>query len=746
MGKKLYCYQNIQFLCSERNITQDELKEQLEMTSFQFDFPAFPRASKSIADYFGVTVDEFKYDDLSIPEEFRFLSNTEEKEALCDRLLEELNAEIDKWELADENLINQLYGSSVYKQIAFHLVKDTYEFAIIYNNTSDAEIEKGYKIFPEHCYAYGYVNYGNQFNRFFMSFENPRFKLLCDEILYLKNLTLDKWITRESQKRIYGQNFTLDFSINVEEFMEHAVNMLSYSFFFGKDSLIDETDESKLKTINKTLDLFTILKTEKSLAKIDWSLIDSKIKKFFENCFVTEIDSSNETQNIIEEYEKMLLQIREPLKEEVAKIEEERIKQEKERIKKDMLIKELYESKTCLGNWSEKDMAEFALSMSPLSIEELLAQLEMITDIIMELEDTVAETEHSKKELRVLGNFLWAKRVYTYTLNAEEYELFDKQVHLGESWEADSVRTLLKFINAYKNNRINQHYQGISSTLAEILILLFGLQSKTLKEIEFLRNLHIEAGINNATLDELYEDMCVINCISDGSVEIRKEKEYKTQDVLKLTNAQWTDFFEVTDDKIMYRSFDDVYKTVEELFVQNDLILNNFIIGREGEKKYCLFQKQYNSGLDEFGAMLKIPREETEFVRNGKKYILRDGVFYIVGLLDTIELKDQNMIYSSFPLIDRYLITYIWKYMENYLRILAKFKSKCSYKYGGYYCFEPFFNDEDTLEEISHDYRILKTLIESGDLKRAIYDGMDLYFEKHQDDFEWWKDKFVKNI
>lgn len=51
MGKKLYCYQNIHFLCSERKITQEELKEQLGMTSFQFGFPAFPRASKSIAEY-----------------------------------------------------------------------------------------------------------------------------------------------------------------------------------------------------------------------------------------------------------------------------------------------------------------------------------------------------------------------------------------------------------------------------------------------------------------------------------------------------------------------------------------------------------------------------------------------------------------------------------------------------------------------------------------------------------------------
>lgn len=65
--QKLFCYNNLDYLCSKNNIDKNELRKKLDMSNLQFSAIGWPRASQKIASYFNVDVTEFLYSDLSVP-------------------------------------------------------------------------------------------------------------------------------------------------------------------------------------------------------------------------------------------------------------------------------------------------------------------------------------------------------------------------------------------------------------------------------------------------------------------------------------------------------------------------------------------------------------------------------------------------------------------------------------------------------------------------------------------------------
>lgn len=739
MGRKVYYYTNLEYLCEKNNITREYLREKLGMSLLQMSYPYYPRASKQIADFFGITVDAYLYDDLSVPEKFRFLSNSNEKEMLCDELQLQLENGVDEWVMANCEDVERLYGGLVYKQIAFQIEKGDYRFLIIYNVTHDGEVEPDNKVFPMGCYAYGYVDYGNKYTRYYMSFEDSKFRKLCDKILDVKNYTIDKWNTKEQYRRKINHSVTLDFSLSKKDINDYVSSSLTYAFLFGKDNWLVQSEEERLDVVNKTISLLIKLKQNKCLNKEELDGVDVGVKDFFMKFDIEKIEFSEETTESINKIEEVLGILKVTLEKEVERKEIERIEEEDRKKSRNLLIQEMVADRMQIGKWSLESVENFKEYISGLSEEQFFSELKMIASITKEDIDDMEK--YTDEEIKVLKNFLWAKRIYTYNISNNIDELLDMHVYFG-NYKKTHICMLLAFVNAFKQQKVYTYYSGLSTSYAEILVILFGLKRETIDVIKQIRDMHMLYEGNNCIIDSIYEDMCVINCIPDGSIENKNVREFCIKDVIYLSNAQWTNFFEDTDDKVMYLAFEDVYQYVRKLFEENNVDISHFFEGREGRKKYVLFQMQYNSGLDKFGAIINIPEKNTEFIRNGKRYLLINGKMYIEGLLETIELKDSNNNYSSFPLIDRYLATYIWKYMENYLRILSKFKTKCSYKYGGDYCFEPFINDPNTLKEVAHDYEILRELIDSGILRKTIYDAMKEFMVNNMDELEWWKDRF----
>ena len=64
--RKLFSYENLRYLCITNGITEEELRVKLGMSLLQFNALSWPRASKIIAGYFGITQEQFLYSDLSI--------------------------------------------------------------------------------------------------------------------------------------------------------------------------------------------------------------------------------------------------------------------------------------------------------------------------------------------------------------------------------------------------------------------------------------------------------------------------------------------------------------------------------------------------------------------------------------------------------------------------------------------------------------------------------------------------------
>ena len=360
----------------------------------------------------------------------------------------------------------------------------------------------------------------------------------------------------------------------------------------------------------------------------------------------------------------------------------------------------------------------------------------------------------TREDLEITKNFMWAKRIYTYSLTNNEYVFSDgnvnfdcdySDVHFGCSHNRDIICSLLKFVECYKKRTLKNRHDYYMTFMTKIIVLLFGLQYKTLKEVEYLRNFYFEDEKKCSIIDALYEDLCVVNCLSDGSTEsIITNRKLTQEEVLSLSNIVWTNFFEESDDQTMYKAFDDVYSAVNDLFRANAINLDDFIVGRNVRKKYFPFIAEHDSGMDVFGRTMSIQNKNITFIRNSKKYIVDEGKIYTEGIYDTIELMGSNNFYESFSIKDSFIITYIWKYMESYLRNLSKYKTRVSYKYGGYRCIDAILNSNDAPAEIIHDYSVLKRLLETNEIKNTIYNAMEIYMSTNQEEFLWWKDRFTK--
>ena len=732
--KEKYYETNMQYLCECNNITPEELRLSLDMSKLQF-YSFWYKASNAIAQYFDVPFSEFMFMDLRIPKSYRYLSVAEQKELFCEVLIETLD-EIDEWKVVPDALVNKLYGCNMYKQAAFQIEKEDYTFVIIMNLPYDSNLDDGCTMFLKDSFAYGYVKFESEYVRYFKSFENKKFKILCDKLLQKKNYSVDLWKTREQFLRARGGSG----SFNTEDIVRYLKGVfnkeISFVVLFGKSvhNGIDEIEQ--LELLNRALQYINLLKEQGNLKTIDVFSLRAEEQYFLSVLDIIQNGIMENVKDSLDELEDKLGKLIDFIKEENGEKEEHRLQLERKKRNKDALYQEMKDARTQLGRWDENNEISFKETILNLTMEEFLEQLSWIEELSCTNDSEYADI--CEKEKRVLTNFIWAKRIYIFQYTDNE-PLYDDIIRFGSAKEKD-VCLLLKYIDAYKNNKIVEYYHGLSSVYAEILVFLFGFLLNAKEELCKLQELHLLTDVKNALLDNLYEDICVINRISDGTIIDTNYQSISSDVIYELSQAEWTNFFEDSDDKIMYKACDKVYESVAMLFSENQINLNDFFSGRNCKKPYRLFK--YGHNVDIFATMVKIDWQGQILVRNSCKYHTEQGQIYLNGIFETIELLDENGYYSSYPLVDKYLATLMWKYMENYLRIISKYKTKCVYKYGGYYCFDIFFNDKAVPAEIRKDYIILKDLLETNKIRDAVYKGMDVYFESNPDELNMWKDIF----
>ena len=699
MGERKYCDTNLRYLCECNNVTPKEVMASLDMSKLQF-FSFGARAIKAISNYFNVLEKEFTYEDLRMPSKYRYLSVKSEKNKLIELLCDSLDEDICNWHTASDEVVQGLYGHDVYKQTSFQIEKEDYTFVIILNLSYDSVPDEECELFPLGCYAYGYIRFDVDFVRYFISLEDKEFKMLCDKLLQQKSITLEKWETRKQfqKERKTVISSESDATRSLEVGMQVITDEINFVKYFGKESCLEAGNEKRLKLCNSAINLIAQIKKQGCVERMLLFELCKEEKAFLDYLRVKIDGNSACVSSVVDRVEKEISQISENILRELKEQEEERKRRSKENVIRDALYQEMQAAKAHLGNWLPEDVRKFAESMHGITLEELLEQLQWIS--YMSYADEEEYADLSRDEKRVLANYIWAKRLYSFTLESDE-EISDCRVEFCSD-SMERVYELLKFIKAYKNKTISKYYGDLSEVYAEIIVYLFGIQSGGFAEIQKLQNYCVTYGMSNSLIRSLHESMYFINCISDEVTFARKDKCVNGSIIPELSQAQWTNFFEDTDDKVMYVACNDVYDEVSNLFTEYGIELDRFFKGRSCVKQVNLFSEGVRSGLAKFGKMIVLDWKGKELHRYGYRYFLSEGKIYSEGVFDTIELLDANNSFYPFPLIDKYLATSIWKYMENYLRILTKYKSKCTYKYGGYFCIDAFL--ENNKEKCKYKY------------------------------------------
>lgn len=499
-----------------------------------------------------------------MPPKYRYLSVKSEKNKFIELLCDSLDEEICNWHTASDEVVQRLYGHDVYKQTSFQIEKEDYTFVIILNLSYDSVPDEGCELFPLGCYAYGYIRFDVDFVRYFISLEDKEFKMLCDRLLQQKALGLENWETREQfqEERKTVISSTIDAMRSLELGMQVITDEINFAKYFGKEACLNFSDEKRLKLCNTAVEIIAKARKQGYIERTLISELGEEERTFLDYVGIKTYRNSVVDTKVLDNAEEEIGKIVENILCELKEKEEERRRRNKEKIIKDMLYEEMKASRGYLGNWLPEDVNKFTKYMQEITVDELYEQLYWIS--YMSYSDEKDYEDMSKEEKRVLANYIWAKRVYSFSVPDAE-ELRDCWVELGCD-NKEGICELLKFIKLYKNKIVSKYYNNLSEAYAQIIVYLFGIQREGLNKIQELQNYCETHEKNNSQIKSLHEGLKFINCISDGGLHSRQDKRIDGSIITELTQAQWTSFFEDTEDKIMYKACHEVYDEVSKLF------------------------------------------------------------------------------------------------------------------------------------------------------------------------------------
>ena len=687
---KKYHKENLEFLCSQRGIDKETVRKELGMSKFQFSDLRWPNASEAVSNYFGITREQFLYSNLAEP----VIKDDEGRRQFCDLLLHDIRQNYDEWEHTDSDLVKELYGSDVYKQISLRRRINDYNVVIVINLEHEVESDEVHKILPKGSFAYGYVDFGKGYNRYYKSFEHDYFDKLCDELLFLKNLQPEKWETKD----FFKQNLGTKVSIKGTD--------LSKIPIIKNMSQSDKEDPAYIGI----LELFNEIISKLENGEVYEAAVRVQIMK----------NGRDYNQKILEQ-------------------EHEQLQKKIERLEhiETTVLSELRQARKQLGNWNEINDREFVKRINALAFLDFCDELKLLSPLDTESIRTVLP-EIDDRKIGVLKLFLWAKYIISYKKAELPDVLYDFPVMVNEC-EPDKVEMLLLFIKRWSHHEPISEFPQLAFCYVVMILILYGSNRRTIKEIERIRN---SIGESNNAINQLYRECLVFYGLIENESQSLVEDRFTPDMVLENSNAQWTLFFEDSDGGIIERALPYVCDEINSFFEQNGMQLKDFFIGRFLKTKYHPFSELENYKLPQFTQMIKPPVIGKKILYGGRIYSYTQEGIFVEGRCSEIELLNQNRMIYSYPLIDNYLATYICKYMESRLRIVSKYKTKVTYKYGGQYVFDVFFNNPYVLKKIVEDYRKLKKMIDSGQLQDVIYKSIDNYLEQNTEEYNYWVNRF----
>ena len=697
---KDFSIRNLDYLCNINNTDSETVRKKLNMSIIQFRALDFPKARKKVCDFFSISQDDFLLTDLSIPKKYRYILSLDGEKAFLSNLLNES----EKWEITDRSLSKAVDDPFDYAQIFLTYKNDEFCMDINIFTQTSSPIENNCLLLPQWCFAFGYIDFGSGYYRYFYSGREAMdsiFLSFCDQLLAAKHLTIDKW--KNTSFIGSNGNFNIGGTITINIDKEHMLIDVYYILLFGKT----EKDVYKIKQLS--LQILDALKTRGTV---------DIIPQFFEETMHLQTllaeNKYTESQIIIQLNALLKTIENRDIAKARQKAEEERKQLEIAKFK-ESVYSEIKSAKKEYGNWHAETHQDFIEHLNNMTFDQFCEQLN----------NTIKEINNEQlnfSEQSLIKSFIWAKRILTFTRFCPKTKYTDAY---NDTYfrDPEDILSFLSFISDCKNNDYPSGYPGFAFMYAKCLLLIQGKNSITIKPIKKL----LEKNYSKR-LKILLDDLYIIYGIDEQTESPPQKKEFDPLELLSLSNAKWTQFWEETDDSIIEKALPTVYQKVSEVFEENRLALDSFFTGRYIKSRYITFDFPFSDYLYNFGNYIVDTKKPDTMIQDTRYSYTEKGIF-MTGWKDEIKVHIGNGRYQVFSLIERKLATYICKYMENHLRKIAKYKTKVSYSYDVSFNIEHFSEDPDIPHELSVEYSKLQILLTSGAIRQAIYNGMDCYIQ-----------------
>ena len=522
------------------------------------------------------------------------------------------------------------------------------------------------------------------------------------------------------------------------------------------DSSINSMDFEMMATYKVLFDQVCLTGTNHMLEVVKFAI---EFSKMYPNCTSSDYILNSETRFFISQFDKMakngsayeikaeFLKLLETLEKRIRdniklnfdiqakKEKEEREKKEKERqekakidaIKKE-LLNEILLGREEIGNLTPQVIQEDYCNLCSQNFDVLVEHLKLLEQIYVE--EIKKKGKYKASEYSAMIYFCMAKKIYAFAIHNEwnanllnnEIGYFFDLRGAGHA-KKEELFQIVTYISLFNKDHIIEHYQKYADLFAVITIFLFGGSAYSIQVLKKLVELKNKSGMNNASLDDLLEDLYIFNAIADGTTYRKStQRPFRIERIITLAK-EYAYFsrvrFDIDDEELRKPYIIDALKKVEQLFLENGTSIGKYFKKRDVLQKHYFFSSEYNSGLDLFGRFIKTRQEDCSFIRGHKQYRIIDGSFFEEGLTDRTNIIDINNMVRPYRFIETRLAVYIRTLLEFYL-IHAHDNEECEFKYDYDRDVKFLMSDKTIPEDIRRDYFILSRLIDSNEIRDTI--------------------------
>ncbi len=722
-----YCKTNIQILCKEKNISEDKLQKNLNLSDARYealnDAMEYMIAAKLVAKYFKISVRTLLYRDLRLPEDCRFFEEVEDTNNFIKSLCEETKLlRGNNWEKMNREELNEYTTKNTIKIIGFFYREKKYEVVgCAYSIEQIEDFEDINNLLGKNIEVQFYLNIFGHRKKIYLSKNID----LMFEILANKNIFNKDWefigLEFQSPKYKSRRNYEISF-----EPLYNSLEKFSKEQIKKNEKFIDKKFQEYFYSLLHKGNLLILTKDEFEIL-IEFGLSEKEV--YYLDFLANQPYSS--IKNIAESFGYKYRTVQNSLLKLtkagfISKNNNKRYEclffdwvHKEIELKKQIILeetkKEIENEEMEQGIVNECKRVDFDIKNPYLAnkrvafdYEKFIREAEFILNYTEDEEELETYEIFEYAEFRNI--YILAKKIYKYEMKEKpNVEYIDRKISLNDlkkliKNESDLSYIIWLICNMNKGN-IFEGVCHLYELIVNLELMLCGMKlekyRKKLKELKLIFGKNEQVSNYIRKIDYEIEMSCaekpilkeVGTDISNVVVDYEKIK--------KIGGFGYNKFKDIFDDESIYNnSIMYVFPAVQKLCFEKGLDLHKITFGRDLIKRAELF-----SDIDDI------------LVYGIKRYVVDRNYYCYFSKNSLFENEEEYL-----QLSDSNFVSYILKTMELFM------KEKSNYPQKGYYKYDKFNVSSKKYEEsykLNDEFNILFDLVKSKKVKECIYNAME---------------------